>query len=82
MTKQIRLIDKYTEHGVFKMMGFVSEICGMRTAEDVISDNTDLLASYYREYERSLKNDPDVLKEFLAQKLGEEFIAVMGRHSK
>ncbi len=49
------------------------------THEAVIESNADLLASYYREYERNLADNPNLLKEFLAQKLGEEFIAMMGR---
>ena len=47
----------------------------------IIERNADLLASYYREYERDLDSNPDMLREFLAQKLGEEFIDLMGRHS-
>ena len=52
------------------------------TVEETIKSNTDLLASYFREYELELKNNPDILKEYLAQKLGEEFIEMMGRNSK
>ncbi len=48
--------------------------------ETVIKHNADILASYYREYERNVSEHPDLLKEYLAQKLGDEFIAMMGRH--
>ncbi len=50
--------------------------------ETVIKYNADLLASHYREYERNVSEHPDLLKEYLAQKLGEEFIAMMDRLSK
>ncbi len=52
------------------------------TYEAVIESNADILASHYREYERNVSEHPDLLKEYLAQKLGEEFITMMGRHSK
>ncbi len=48
--------------------------------DTVIKYNADLLASYYREYERNVSEHPDLLKEYLAQKLGDEFIAMMDRH--
>jgi len=67
MAKQIRLIDKHTNSGVFDMMGFTEELASMpcrdqlRTAQEITASHAPLDYAKPTTHEGIVADNPDLI---------------------